>query len=117
MVLKITNWLGKQDLAELTNSADAKVVLFAAKWCGYCAQFFQVVKDYKAPNDSQLFLVDADNPDESLWDIYNLKLVPTLIAFQSGKQLTRKDAKSGIGLRAADLEDVLNSLGSKTKSS
>ncbi len=114
--LKISDWLGKQQFAELSNSPDAKIILFAAKWCGYCARFLGTAKDFKPSSDAQLFLIDADDPDESLWDDYKLRLVPTLIIFQSGKQLFRKDGMSGIGLRSSDLTEVLNAQASISKS-
>ena len=110
--MKITNWLGKQEFIDISNSPDAKIVLFAAKWCGYCARFLETARDFKASSDAQIFLVDADNPDESLWDIHSLRLVPTLIIFQSGKQLFRKDGLPGIGFRSSDLSDALKALSS-----
>ncbi|MGA2874974.1 MAG: thioredoxin family protein [Nitrososphaerales archaeon] len=114
--MKVSDWLGKQEFTELSNSPDAKVILFAAKWCGYCSRFLEMAKDFKSSNDAQLFLIDADDPDESLWDSYNLRLVPTMIIFQSGKQLFRKDGISGVGLRSSDLTEVLNALSSISKS-
>jgi len=75
-----------------------------------------MAKEFKPSNDAEILLIDADDPDESLWDTYNLNLVPTLIVFQSGKQLFRKDGLSGIGLRTSDLSDALNFLSAKSKS-
>ncbi len=69
-----------------------------------------MAKEFKAPSDVELILVNADDPDESLWDAFNLKIVPTLVVFKEGNQLFRKDGISGVGLRAADLTDALNFL-------
>ena len=114
--MKISSWKGKEEFAEISNSSEPKLILFAAKWCGYCSLFLKMAKEFKPSNDAEIFLIDADDPDESLWDTYNLNLVPTLIVFQSGKQLFRKDGLSGIGLRTSDLSDALNFLSAKSKS-
>lgn len=94
----------------MANSPDPNLILFAAKWCGYCAQFLSMARGFSSEFDVELHLVNADDPDESLWDEYGLKLVPTLVIFQSGKQLFRKDGRPGAGLKSADLVDALNFL-------
>ena len=38
---------------------------------------------------------DDDNP---LWDKFSISAVPTLIAFDKGKIISRRDAKRGVGL-------------------
>lgn len=108
--MKISSWLGKKDFESLLQSDEAKLIVFAAKWCGYCKMFLEMAAGFKASSESQLYLVDADDPDESLWDIYNVKLVPSLFVFKSGKPLMRKDAMSGVGLRSSDLEAALTFL-------
>jgi thioredoxin 1 len=105
--LKITGWLGKEEFIELSNSTDPKIIVLAAKWCGYCARFLGETKEFKSSNDVELCLVDADDPDESLWDTLKLKLVPTIVVFQSGKQLFRQDGLPGVGLRSSDLREAL----------
>jgi len=51
------------------------------------------------------------NEDENpLWDRFNIQAIPTMIAFQNGKILTRRDAKIGIGLTRADMESIIKEL-------
>ena len=51
------------------------------------------------------------NEDENpLWDRFNIQAIPTMIAFQNGKILTRRDAKKGIGLTRADMESIIKEL-------
>ncbi|MHB1869142.1 MAG: thioredoxin family protein [Nitrososphaerales archaeon] len=114
--LKVSSWKGKEEFAEISNSSEPKLILFAAKWCGYCSLFLKMAKEFKPSSDAELVLIDADDADESLWDDYKLNLVPTLVVFQSGKELFRKDGMSGIGLRASDLSDALNFLSAKSRS-
>ena len=70
--MRVSDWKGKTDVAEVSSSNEVKTVLFAAKWCGYCARFLEIARDFQTSNDIELVLVDTDDPDESLWDIYNL---------------------------------------------
>jgi thioredoxin len=114
-VMEVSKWLGKQEFTELSNSSHPQIILFAAKWCGFCARFLEAARGFKAPSDAELFLVDVDDPDESLWDIYKLKLVPTLVIFRSGRQLFRKDGAPGIGLLLSDLVEALNAQSSNLK--
>jgi thioredoxin 1 len=46
---------------------------------------------------------DDDNP---LWDKFSISAVPTLIAFDKGKIISR-DAKRGVGLNESDLDSML----------
>jgi thioredoxin-like negative regulator of GroEL len=39
---------------------------------------------------------DDDNP---LWDRFSISAVPTLIAFDKGKIISRRDTKMGVGLK------------------
>ena len=55
-------------------------------------------------------LVNADDPDESLWDEYSLRAVPTLVVFKGGKSVFRKDARLGGGLRLAELQQALDEI-------
>ena len=51
------------------------------------------------------------NEDENpLWDRFNIQAIPTMIAFQNGKILTRRDAKKGMGLTRADMESIIKEL-------
>jgi thioredoxin len=47
---------------------------------------------------------DVDNP---LWDKFSISAVPTLIAFDKGKIISRRDAKRDVGLNESDLDSML----------
>lgn len=102
--------MGKRDFLELMKSGGPKLVLFAANWCGYSTRFLEVARKYNPPDEAQLFLVDTDDPDESLWDDYNIRLVPTLVVIESGRELFRKEAVPGPGLRESQLIEALSFL-------
>ncbi len=86
------------------------VIVFAAKWCGFCSRFIEQTRSLENLANAEIYLIDADNPDESLWDDFSIKIVPTLIVFKDGKSIFRRDGKSGAGLRMSDLEQGLTEL-------
>jgi thioredoxin-like negative regulator of GroEL len=109
--LNVTDWKGKSDLKELITEPGPHLVVLAAKWCGFCSRFIDQAKALQ--NDVQLTLIDADDPDESLWDDYNVKIVPTLFVFRDGQITFRRDGRSFAGLKVADLEEGIVEAGRK----
>ncbi len=108
--LNITDWLGKGDLIKLKDSPGVHYVLFAANWCGFCRRFLEQAASLRTSKDQILSLINADDPDESLWDEYSLTAVPTLVVFKDGKSVFRKDARLGGGLRLAELQQALDEI-------
>jgi thioredoxin 1 len=105
--LEITGWLGKDEFNRIKDSSGIHYILFAAKWCGFCSRFLEQARSVKADR-LVLTLVDTDDPDESLWDEYSVRAVPTLLVFKDGKSVFRRDARLGAGLRPSELEQALN---------
>ena len=50
---------------------------------------------------------DDENP---LWDRFSINAVPTLLAFDKGKIISRRDAKMGVGLSQSDLDSLLKEI-------
>ena len=50
---------------------------------------------------------DDENP---LWDRFSINAVPTIIAFDKGDIISRRDAKMGAGLSKSDLDSLLKEL-------
>jgi thioredoxin 1 len=55
-------------------------------------------------NSMNLRLMMNDNP---LWDRFSISAVPTLIAFDKDKIVSRRDTKRGVGLNESDLDSML----------
>ena len=55
-------------------------------------------------NSSRLSTDDDDNP---LWERFSVTPLPTVVAFEKGKIISRRDAKMGIGLVKSDLDYIL----------
>ena len=117
MNLNVSDWKGKQGFLELVKSNEPKLVLFSAHWCGYSERFLKVARSYEPSYNTELVLVDTDDPDESLWDEYKIRVVPTLVVFESGKETFRKEAVPGPGLREAQLVEALSILKGGSRSS
>ncbi len=101
--LNVSDWLDKTEFQKIIAEPGRHLVVFAARWCGFCTRFIGQAKEF----DSQIpfSLVDADEPDESLWDDFTIKIVPTIVVFNKGEIVFRRDGRSGAGLRLSDLED------------
>jgi len=85
------------------------LVLFYADWCTYCSNFkptFEEINSDKIQKKAALVNED-ENP---LWERFDIQMVPTMIAFQNGKILTRRDGKGGIGLTRKDMESIVKEL-------
>ncbi len=90
---------------------DKTVILFTAHWCGFCRVFFPLFEKAEKENPvlkfSQLFLDDPDNP---LYKTLEIDVLPTIIAFSQGKEVSRANGIPGFGLTKQDLERVLGEL-------
>ena len=86
------------------------ITMFYASYCPFCSMFSYIF-ERQAKNPKYVFakadITDDDNP---FWERYNIKVVPTLIAFRDGEEIIRKDAILNIGLNEKDLTTFLETL-------
>ena len=95
--------------SKVLKSNKKTVVLFYATWCPYCANFKPTFEEMDSSNlQKKAALVNED--ENPLWDRFNIQAIPTMISFQNGKILTRRDAKKGIGLTRTDMESIIKEL-------
>ncbi len=86
------------------------LVLFYASWCPYCASFKPTFETINTSNAKKMTaLIDED--ENPLWDRFDIQAVPTMIAFEKGKIISRRDAKKNVGLTRKDIESIINELG------
>jgi len=108
--MKVSDWKGKDELGDIIKSPGKHLIVFAAKWCGFCSRFLSNAKSLESNLDAEIELIDADEPDESLWDQYSIKIVPTILVMKDGKQLFRRDGRSMAGLSESDLRQALDAI-------
>jgi thioredoxin len=93
--------------SKVLKSNKKTVVLFYATWCPYCANFKPTFESAKIGNKIGSIIDEDENP---LWDRFNIQAVPTIIVFQDGKIISRKDAKKHTGLTKSDMDSIVKEL-------
>lgn len=95
--------------SKVLRSDKKTVVLFYATWCPYCSNFKPTFESAKIENASKMGSI-IDEDENPLWDRFNIQAVPTMIVFQNGKIISRKDAKKHVGLTKSDMDLVVKEL-------
>ena len=95
--------------SKVLNSEEKTVVLFYASWCPYCSNFKPIFEKSDTKNAKKIgTLIDED--ENPLWDRFNIQAVPTMIAFEKGKIVSRRDAKKHVGLTKNDMDLMVKEL-------
>ncbi len=94
---------------DILPSQEKALVMFYADWCSFCQKFKPIFESAaNSISSGQKFyesnISDDDNP---LWERFSIKAVPTIIAFEKGKIISRRDANMGLGLNKSDLDSIL----------
>ena len=85
------------------------LVLFYSDWCPYCTNFKPTFEEINSNIvEKKAALVNED--ENPLWDRFDIQSIPTMIAFQNGNILARRDAKKGVGLTRKDMESIVKEL-------
>jgi thioredoxin 1 len=95
----------------LLSSGKSALFMFYADWCPFCQRFKPIFKSAittkPASNGYKFYESKVNDDDNLLWDRFSINAVPTLIAFDKGKIISRRDAKMGVGLNESDLDSML----------
>lgn len=95
--------------SRVLKNAKKTLVLFYATWCPYCANFKPTFESAKIDTAVKVGSI-IDEDENPLWDRFNIQAVPTIIAFQDGKIISRKDARKNIGLTKSDMDSIIAEL-------
>lgn len=76
------------DREVLEASSGPMIVEFGTNWCGYCIAAQPVIESALAGHDVQRIKVE-DGKGRPLGRIYGVKLWPTLVFLQNGKEVAR----------------------------
>ncbi len=97
------------DLSPILESTFPVLAVFYAEWCPFCVSFLPEFEHLKSEN-FQIAEVDISDEDNPLWEEYRIDIVPTLIAFENGKETFRRNGRRGVGLGSRDIEDLRREL-------
>ncbi|MBL7924025.1 MAG: thioredoxin [Bacteroidia bacterium] len=97
----------KQDFASLINSGKPVLVDFYATWCGPCKMMTPVLDELKGKMGDKAYILKIDvDKNPSAAAAFNIRGVPTLLAFKNAKVMWRQ---SGV-VPLQELEKILNGL-------
>jgi thiol-disulfide isomerase/thioredoxin len=88
------------------------MVFFYAEWCPFCRSAFHQLASLSFIS-YKVFRVDLSDEENPLWTSLNIRRIPTLIAFDNGKEFWRKEATYMIGLRKADFKKADSTMKAK----
>ena len=81
--------LNNQEFVDcVENSSGVVLVDFFATWCGPCKMLAPVLEEVSQNTTAQIYKVDIDNSQE-LCRKYGVMVVPTMIIFKDGKQVSK----------------------------
>jgi thioredoxin 1 len=92
------------------------LVMFYADWCPFCQRFKPLFESAAAKSKSttasyKMYGAKVNDDDNPLWDRFSINAVPTIIAFDKGNIISRRDAKMSAGLNESDLDSILKEVG------
>jgi thiol-disulfide isomerase/thioredoxin len=90
---------------EQTLKSGKILVFFYAQWCPFCRSAFRHLVSFSCVS-YKVFRVDISDEENLLWTSLKIRRIPTLIAFDGGKEFWRREATYMIGLRKADFNDA-----------
>ena len=101
--------LSGPDLSPILKSASPVLAVFYAEWCPFCISFLPEFEALKSEN-FQVAEVDISDEENPFWEEYRIDVVPTLIAFEKGKETYRRNGRRGVGLSNKDIDDLRREL-------
>jgi thiol-disulfide isomerase/thioredoxin len=88
------------------------LVFFYAEWCPFCRSAFHHLSSLSSIS-YKVFRVDLSDEENPLWNSLNIRRIPTLIAFDAGKEFWRREATYMIGLRKVDFKEADSTMKAK----
>ena len=97
------------DISLILESTSPVLAVFYAQWCPFCISFLPEFEQVKSER-FQIAEVDISDENNPLWEQYKIDVVPSLIAFNQGKETDRRNGRRGVGLSSRDIDDLKREL-------
>jgi thioredoxin 1 len=92
------------------------VVMFYADWCPFCMAFKPIFEDFARKGHLDCGEANISHYEDPLWEQFQLRVVPSILIFEDGKLIKRKDGVLFRGLSEADLDEITSDLRSSDSS-
>jgi thiol-disulfide isomerase/thioredoxin len=81
------------------------LIFFYAEWCPFCRSAFHHLASLSSIS-YKVFRVNLSDEENPMWNSLKIRRIPTLIAFDGGKEFWRREATYLIGLRKSDFKEA-----------
>ena len=86
------------------------VVTFGATWCPPTRRFVSNFKVWSKGLDASPAIADITDMESPLWDVFHIKITPTVVCFDNGSAVFRSDGRRWVGIRERDFQSVVEFL-------
>ena len=96
------------NFSEIINQNKPVLVDFFAEWCGPCKMMSPILKEVKSTLGDKVSIIKIDvDKNQPLAAKYQVRGVPTLILYKSGKQVWRQSG----AVQKNELVSIINNFG------
>ena len=96
------------NFSEIINQDKPVLVDFFAEWCGPCKMMSPILKEVKSTLGDKVSIIKIDvDKNQALAAQYQVRGVPTLILYKSGKQVWRQSG----AVQKNELVSIINNFG------
>lgn len=93
------------------------VVTFSADWCPFSRHFLRRFEQWAGADHVRAAVGDLTDPETGLWERFEIEVTPTMIVFEDGAPILRRDGILGVGLGDEDLAAVRAAVGGRRTAS
>lgn len=92
-------------------SKDDYVVAFGASWCPWTRAFVRRFREWGGGLRGRLAIADISDRKSVLWDVFRIRVSPTVLCFSNGRAVFRLDGRLFRGIRERNFESVVAFIG------
>ena len=81
--------LSVQEMEAVVSAGGNYLVDFSAEWCGPCKAIAPTLEEIANEGSINVIKIDVDEQEHSMLEKYNIRSVPTILAFKDGKSVDK----------------------------